>query len=77
MTTLLRSRASHSAIMFAAGMVVGGSLLGGLPMIADAGFKEPARAVEQARADRCGGNDEVATFVCRNTWLASTKYAHR
>ena len=77
MSKLLNSRASHSAIMFTAGVVVGSGLLVGLPRIADAGSKEPIRPIEQTRADRCSGGDEVSAFVCRNTWMASTRYSHR
>jgi hypothetical protein len=76
MTALRTSRAFHSAILLAAGMVVGGGLLGGLPLMADAASTEAARPIAQA-TDRCAGPDEVATFVCRNTWLAATRYANR
>jgi hypothetical protein len=73
----LKSRVSHSAIMFASGLVIGGGLLGGLPRLAKAGLNEPARAVVQVQTDRCAGGDEVSSFVCRNTWMASTRYSHR
>ncbi len=44
--------------------------------MAEASLTEQA-AVEQARADRCGGGDEVSAFVCRNTWMAATRYSAR
>jgi hypothetical protein len=70
MTTARTSRVAHSAIVFAVGLVVGGSLLGG-PRIAEAGLRE------QTRASKCGGGNEVSAFVCRNTWMAGTRYGTR
>ena len=75
--TLRTSRAAHSAMMFAAGLVVGGSLLGGLPRMAEAGLMVQAKSAQQARPDRCAGGTEVSAFVCRNTWMASTRYGIR
>jgi len=77
MTMLLSSATSRWVVMFTAGLVVGGSLIGGLPRIADAGQTEPSRSVEQVRTPACGGGNEVSAFVCRNTWLASTKHGTR
>jgi hypothetical protein len=75
--TLRTSRTAHFAMMFAAGAVVGGSLLGGLPRMAEAALAVQATSAQQARPDRCAGGTEVSAFVCRNTWMAATRYGNR
>jgi hypothetical protein len=76
MTTLLSSATSRSIAIFAAGVVGAGGLLG-LPRATDAGQTEATRSMEPARSNACGGADQVAAFVCRNTWLAATRYGNR
>jgi hypothetical protein len=68
-------RASQSATAFVAAIVLGGILLSGL-----AGTPSSADTVAQTgsiNSDRCAGGTDVSAFVCRNTWMASTKLSTR
>jgi hypothetical protein len=62
--------------MFACGLVIGSSFLGGLPRFTKGAMNE-APAVEQVQTDRCVGSDQVSAFVCRNTWMPSSRYGNR
>jgi hypothetical protein len=75
MTKATVFRASQSAVMFIAGILLGGTLIGGFP-----GTASTAPRIAQSESispDRCAGGTDVSAFVCRNTWMALTKLSTR
>jgi hypothetical protein len=64
----------QAAVVFALGVVVGGGFLSGFA-------QSPAAVAEPMITSRinstCSSGDDVADFVCRNTWLANTRHSYR
>ena len=60
----------RSALTIATGLVLGGLVAG---FFGTQGVTASAQMAQVAQTDRCAGGDEVSAFICRNTWLASTK----
>ncbi len=52
-------------------VVLGAVVVGGTRERPMAGSSE--QPMISVQGDRCAGGTEVSSFVCRNTWLASTK----
>jgi hypothetical protein len=63
----------QAVVMFVLGVVVGGGLLGAAPQQAQA---TPVVATNGINST-CSSGDAVADFVCRNTWMATTKHSYR
>ena len=63
----------QAAVVFALGLVVGSGFIGGFaprPVLSDPVTTGSVKAT-------CASGDAVADFVCRNTWLANTRYSYR
>jgi hypothetical protein len=64
----------QAAVVFSLGIIVGSGVLGG--------FTKPTQpladpVITGSVQESCASADAVADFVCRNTWLANTRYSHR
>jgi hypothetical protein len=66
--------AFQAVVMFALGLVMGASLLSGMSKEAQA---IPASAITGGVKATCTSTDAVADFVCRNTWMANSRYSYR
>jgi hypothetical protein len=64
----------QAAAVFALGVLVGSGFLGGFTQLS-AVIPEPA--ITSGVKPACTSDDAVADFVCRNTWLANTRYSFR
>jgi len=64
----------QAVVTFVLGVVVGGGLLAGAPQEAQA---TPDPVTTNGLKGTCRSGDAVADFVCRNTWLATTKHSYR
>ena len=64
----------QAAVVFSLGVIVGSGMLGGFTkptlLLADP-------VITGSLEGSCASGDAVADFVCRNTWLANTRYSHR
>ncbi len=64
----------QAAVVFTLGVVVGSGMLGGFTH-APRVLAEPV--ITSGIKSTCTSGDDVADFVCRNTWMANTRYTYR
>jgi hypothetical protein len=64
----------QAAVVFALGVVVGSGFLGGF---AQPSAVVPEPVITSGIKPTCTSGNEVADFVCRNTWLANTRHSFR
>jgi hypothetical protein len=63
----------RAIIVLSLGVLVGGGVLGFAPNVRPTPDTVTTGGVQPA----CTSGDAVADFVCRNTWLANTRYSYR
>jgi hypothetical protein len=64
----------QAAVVFSLGVIIGSGMLGG--------FTKPTQpladsVITGSVQGSCASGDVVADFVCRNSWVANTRYSHR
>jgi hypothetical protein len=64
----------QAAVAFTLGVVVGSGMLGGFTK---APHVVPEPMTTSGIMPTCTSGDEVADFVCRNTWLANRRHSFR
>jgi hypothetical protein len=64
----------QAALVFALGVLVGSGVLTGFAPQIQA---TPDPVITGGLKSACTSSDAVADFVCRNTWLANTRYSYR
>ena len=68
------ARPFHTAVTFAAGLLLG-AVVFGWPVDQAYSWVDPPHA--SAVEDRCTGGNEVSRFVCRNTWIRQHDLSYR
>lgn len=64
----------RAILVFAVGVLVAGGVITGFAPRVQA---TPDTAITGGLNSACTSGDAVADFVCRNTWLANTRYSYR
>jgi hypothetical protein len=55
-------------------VILGAVVVGGTRERPTSSVQQPMVSIQ---GDRCTGGTEVSSFVCRNTWMASTRHTVR